>query len=411
MSTPIQEPTPGSLTGLRVIEISTSVAAPFGGQILGDLGAEVIKIERQAGDDTRKWAPPAWNGESIAFMSFNRNKKSVVLDYKTDEGKKILVDLLRDADVLVQNLRPGALAKAGFTWEYLHELNPRLIYCEMSGYGHTGPRAMQPAYDPLLQAFSGIVSMTGEDGGEPARVPVSLLDMGTGMWMAMSVLEALRRRDMTGNGCHVQNSLLQTALTWITSPLIGIAAGNPAPRRLGSGFRGVVPYGAFPTADGHIFISAGNDDIFRRLLEAIDAQDLGEREGFTSNPVRVENRNLVQDVLGERTSQFTLDELLVRLKAANVPHSPVNTVDMVYRDEQVKATGMLQPLPHPVVEDLEVVNLPVTFDGQYPPLTKCPPALGEDTVEVLAALGRSEDEIRALIADGVVRAATEQAPA
>src|SRR5690606_10346208 len=164
-------------------------------------------------------------------------------------------------------------------------------------------------------------------------------------------------------------------------------------------------------ADGHIFISAGNDDIFRRLLGAIDAQDLGEREGFTTNPERVENRKLVQDVLGERTSQFTLDELLVRLKAANVPHSPVNTVDMVYRDEQVKATGMLQPLPHPVVEDLEVVNLPVTFDGQYPPLTKCPPALGEDTVEVLAALGRSEDEIRALIADGVVRAATEQAPA
>ena len=227
-------PTPGSLTGLRVIEISTSVAAPFGGQILGDLGAEVIKVERPTGDDTRHWSPPAWNGESIAFMSFNRNKKSVVLDYKREEGRQVLVDLLRDADVLIQNLRPGALAKAGFTWEFLRELNPRLIYCEMSGYGHVGPRAQQPAYDPLLQAYSGIVSMTGEDGGEPSRVPVSLLDMGTGMWMAISVFEALRRRDQTGEGCHVQNSLLQTALTWITSPLMGAAAGNPPPRRLGS---------------------------------------------------------------------------------------------------------------------------------------------------------------------------------
>jgi crotonobetainyl-CoA:carnitine CoA-transferase CaiB-like acyl-CoA transferase len=244
--------------------------------------------------------------------------------------------------------------------------------------------------------------MTGEDGGEPSRVPVSLLDMGTGMWMAISALEALRRRDQTGVGCHVQNSLLQTALTWITSPLIGAAAGNPPPTRLGSGFRGVVPYGAFPTSDGHIFVSAGNNDIFHRLLGAIDSPDLAGREGFATNPDRVRNRRLVQDTLAERTSRFTLAALTARLAAAGVPHSPVNTVDMVYEDEQVRALGMLQALPHAHVADLEVVNLPATFDGQYVPLTKAPPALGEDTVEVLRALGRTDDEIDTLVGDGVV---------
>jgi crotonobetainyl-CoA:carnitine CoA-transferase CaiB-like acyl-CoA transferase len=410
MSTPFTMPGQGSLAGLRVIEISTSVAAPFGGQILGDLGAEVIKIERHAGDDTRKWAPPSWNGESIAFMSFNRNKKSVVIDYKDAEGKKVLEDLIAGADVLIQNLRPGALAKAGFTWEHLHALNPRLIYCEMSGYGHTGPRAMQPAYDPLLQAFSGIVSMTGDDDGAPARVPVSLLDMGTGMWMALGVFEALRRRDATGVGCHVQNSLLQTALTWITSPLIGAAAGNPPPKRLGSGFRGVVPYGAFPTADGYVFISAGNDHIWRRLLEAIDAVDLDEREGFSTNPERNLRRAEVIQALSERTSRFTLEEIVPRLIEAQVPHSPVNTVDKVYADEQVQAIGMMQALPHPAVEELEVVNLPVTFNGEYPKLTATPPELGQDTVEVLESLGRSLEQIRHLLEGNVVAQAPNEAP-
>ena len=395
--------TPGSLRGLRVVEVGTSVAAPFGTQILGDMGAEVIKVERVGtGDDTRSWNPPSWNGESIAFMSFNRNKKSLALDYKTEQGKEVLRKLLASADVLVQNLRPGALSKAGFSVEELRALNPRLIVADLSGFGHTGPRAAQPAYDPLLQAYSGIVSITGEDGGEPVRVPVSLLDMGTGMWMVISVYEALRRRDQTGVGSHLQLSLLQTALTWMTSPMIGAAAGNPAPARLGSGFRGVVPYGAFPTSDGHIFISAGNDSLWRRLLAAIGAEDLDEREGFRTNPERNQRRHEVIEALSERTSQFTLDDIVKVLEAAGVPHSPVNTVDRVINDPQVQAIGMLQPLPHPVVEDLTVLTLPVTFDGSYPELRTPPPALGDCTAEVLASLGLSPGEIRALAVDKVV---------
>jgi len=395
--------TPGSLTGLRVVEIGTSVAAPFGTQILGDMGAEVVKVERLgSGDDTRSWNPPSWKGESIAFMSFNRNKSSLALDYKTDAGREVLERLIASADVLVQNLRPGALAKAGFGVERLQELNPRLIIADLSGYGHTGPRAAQPAYDPLLQAYSGIVSITGEEGGEPVRVPVSLLDMGTGMWMVISVYEALRRRDATGVGSHIQLSLLQTALTWLTSPMIGQAAGNPPPARLGSGFRGVVPYGAFPTSDGHVFISAGNDSLWRRLLAAIGAEDLDERPGFKTNQERNQRRAEVVAALSERTSRFALDEIVALLEKAGVPHSPVNTIDRVYRDPQVEAIGMMQPLPHPVVEDLEVVNLPMTFDGAYPELRTAPPALGEGAADVLASLGLSEQEIKALAADRVI---------
>ncbi|MFY9634165.1 MAG: CoA transferase [Cellulosimicrobium cellulans] len=408
MNTPVEISGQSSLTGLRVIEIGTSVAAPFGAQILGDMGAEVVKIERHGtGDDTRNWAPPEWNGQSIAFLSFNRNKKSVVLDYKTESGRKVLEELVASADVLIQNLRPGALAKAGFGAERLRELNPKLIYCEMSGYGHTGPRAMQPAYDPLLQAYSGIVSITGDDGGAPARVPVSLLDMGTGMWMALAVYEALRRRDRSGEGCHVQLSLLQTALTWLTSPMIGQAAGNPVPQRLGSGFRGVVPYGAFPTSDGYVFISAGNNDIWLRLVKAIGAEDLHQREGFGTNPDRNRNRHAVIEALSARTSRFTLDEIVPLLASAGVPHSPVNTMDRVIKDEQVQAIGMLQPLPHPAIEDMQLVNLPMTFDGAYPALTKTPPQLGEDTAEVLASLGLAQQDIDALFADGTVAGVPE----
>ncbi|RZI84876.1 MAG: CoA transferase, partial [Microbacterium sp.] len=218
----------GSLSGVRVVEIGTSVAVPFGCQILGDFGAEVIKVERLGtGDEARMWAPLT-DGVSVTFLSLNRNKKSVVLNYKRDEGKAALEELLQSADVLIQNLRPGALAAAGFSWERLHELNPRLIYVEMTGYGHTGPRREQPAYDAMLQAYSGVVAMTGSDEGEPARVPLSMMDMGTGMWLSLGVFDALRRREQTGEGSHLQVSLLQTALSWVGTPLMSVAAGGDA---------------------------------------------------------------------------------------------------------------------------------------------------------------------------------------
>jgi crotonobetainyl-CoA:carnitine CoA-transferase CaiB-like acyl-CoA transferase len=397
---------PGSLVGLRVVELGTSVAGPTTGQILGDLGAEVIKVERiGTGDDTRGWAPPYWGSEPMAFLGLNRNKKSLALDFKNEHGAEVLERLLRSADVLVQNLRPGALATAGFGPERLREVNMRLVYCEMSGFGPVGPRASEPAYDPLLQAYSGIVSMLDTGDGPPMRVPLSILDKGTGMWAVIGILDALRRRDQTGEGSHVEVSLLQTAVSWVDQKVMGARAGNPAPRNLGSGHAGVVPYGAFPVMDGYVFISAGNQTLWLRLVDALGAPHLLERPGFGSNPERAERRAEVNEAVSAATRVFEAEDLLDQLARAGVPSAPVRPVHEVANDPQVQAVGLVTPLPHPQVPELEVVNLPVTFDGAYLPHQCPPPELGQHTAEVLAGLGFSADEVDGLLTEGVVGSA------
>ena len=400
------QPGTGSLTGLRVVEIGTSVAAPYAAQILGDFGADVVKVERLGtGDDSRSWAPPQWDGVSVTFLALNRSKRSLVVDYKTEAGKKILESLISESDVLIQNLRPGALAAAGFDAGQIRALNPRLIYCELSGFGAVGPRASDPAYDPLVQAFSGIVSITGDESSAPSRVPVSLLDMGTGMWAALAVFEALRRRDQTGSGSHVQLSLLQTALTWLTIPLMGVQSGNPVPGRQGSGLAGVVPYGAFPSSDGYVFISAGNNQTWHELLDALGAQHLKDVYEYSTNPQRVVHREAVTRDLSAATSRFTSNELVGLLSAARIPHSPVQTLDQVLGDDQVHALGQFTALQHDAITDFTTLNLPMTFDGAYPEISQAPPDLGADTYSVLTSLGHSEAEIADLLAQGVVQQA------
>jgi crotonobetainyl-CoA:carnitine CoA-transferase CaiB-like acyl-CoA transferase len=403
-------PAIGSLSGLRVIELGTSVAAPMAGQILGDLGADVVKVERVGrGDDSRSWAPPYWGEEGITFLSLNRNKKSLALDYKDPRGKQVLEDLIKAADVLVHNLRPGALAAAGFGEADLRRLNPRLINCELTGFGPVGPRAAQPGYDPLLQAYSGIVSITGEDDGPPSRVPVSLLDMGTGMWTVLAIYEGLRRRDATGLGCHIELSLLQTALTWLGIPLLSVLAGNPPPARLGSGLAGVVPYGAYPASDGYVFISAGNEVTWANLCQALDAGHLRDREGFRTIAERVRSRGAVDAEIGGITRAFDTAELLRRLGAARVPCAPVQTLAEVVKDEQVAAVGAISPLPHERIPGFSVVNLPLTFDGAHLAHRNAPPDLGADTADVLRDLGRGPAEIAELVSGGIVQL-SHQAP-
>ena len=394
--------TPGSLHGLRVIEISTSVAGPMAAMILGDLGAEVVKVERVGhGDDTRAWNPPAWNGVSTAFLGLNRSKRSVELDYKDPRGKVILEDLVRSADVLVQNLRPGALAKAGFSWERLHELNPRLVYVEMTGFGTAGPMAGEPAYDPVLQAYSGIVAMmpAGEHG--PSRVPLSILDKGTGMWAAIGALDALRRRDATGVGSLVDVSLLSTALDWVGGTIMNANAGNRR-ENLGSGFPGMVPYGAFPTSDGHIFISAGNQKLWLLLVEAMGVTELNDRPGFGSNGDRSANRAEVEAAVGAVTRRFTRDDLSALLTRAGVPNAPIRPASELPGDAQVQAIGGIRDIPHPRVPDFRTVALPIQVDGAHLPAPTAPPLLGADTRDVLAGLGYDDAAIDELVAAGVV---------
>lgn len=395
--------TKGSLAGLRVVEISTSVAGPLVGQILGDLGAEVIKVERVGtGDDTRSWAPPVWDGQSTAFLHLNRNKRSLELDYKDPRGKRVLEELIASADVLVQNLRPGALEKAGFGWERLQELQPKLVLCDMTGFGRTGPKAMEPAYDPLLQAYSGIIDMMGRGAGPPARVPLSVLDKGTAMWAAIGVLDALRQVDRTGEGVHVGVSLLETAVTWTHANVLNASAGHGKPKNLGSGHAGVVPYGAFPTEDGWAFISAGNQALWTRFCAATGAEELMTREGFATNPDRAANRPTVEAAVSEVTRRFTTADIIARLQEAGVPCSAVNSVPDMLEDEQVQALGLIEPMEHPLVENFVTVNLPITFGGDYPGHQCAPPLLGADTDDVLASIGLDATTIAELRKDGVV---------
>ena len=376
----------GSLEGIRVVDVTMSVAGPFATQILGDLGADVIKVERpEVGDDTRRWGPPFWEGEGCTFTALNRNKRSVVLDLKDDRDREDFVELVSEADVFVQNLRPGSLTKLGLGHEEMRSRNPRLVYCDMTGYGLEGPRASAPAYDPLMQAFGGLMSLNGEEGRAPARIPASILDQGTGMWTVIAVMDALRTREQTGEGAHVHTSLLNTALMWLPSQLMGYFAAEVVPQRLGSGTVGIYPYAAFPTSDNWVIIAAGNENLWQRLCGAIGREDLTRDPRFLLNPDRVAHREELFEELAATLRGESSQTWVDRLDMAGVPTTPIQSIPQVVADEQVAAIGALPEVPHPRISDFRVVNLPMQIDGEYAAVRRVPPLLGEHNDEVLGS--------------------------
>jgi crotonobetainyl-CoA:carnitine CoA-transferase CaiB-like acyl-CoA transferase len=378
---------PGSLEGVRVVDVTVSVAGPFATQILGDLGADVIKVERPpGGDDTRRWGPPFWGDDSATFQGLNRNKRSLLLDLSGGEDRDLLLELVADADVLVQNLRPGTLTKLGFGYADLRRLNPRLIYCEISGYGVTGPLKDRPAYDPLMQAFGGLMSLTGEEGRPPVRVPASILDQGSAMWAVIGILDALRRRERTGEGALVQTSLLETALMWLPPQLMGYFAAGVVPGRLGSATVGIAPYEAFPTADGWLIVAAGNDHLWRQLCRALRRDDLAEDPRFRANPDRVEHRHELHEELAATFLRQPKSRWLEALAAHGVPVTEVQSIDEVVGHEQVAAVGAIAEVPHPRLERFRVINTPVQVDGERYPVRLVPPAVGEHSQEVRAEI-------------------------
>lgn len=393
----------GSLRGIRVVDITTSVAGPFATQILGDLGADVVKVERVGeGDDTRHWGPPFWGDESPVFLGLNRNKRSLALNLKSEDGREVLRRMLAGADVLVQNLRPGALDALGFSAERLAELNPRLVNCEITGYGPDGPLRDRAAYDPLMQAYSGMMSITGEDGRPPVRIPASILDQGTAMWTVIAALDALRDREGSGRGTHVQTSLLQTALMWLPIQIGGFLASGRLPGRLGSATSGIAPYQAFPTADGHIILAAGNNSLWKRLCEAIGRAELLQDPRFVDNPTRVDNREVLAEELSRTLRTRGSAQWQEILEEAGVPASAIRTLDEVVEDEQVRALEMLQQVPHPRLPDYTMINTPFRQQGEYPGSQAVPPLLGEHTQQVLDELGYRGADIDRLAAAGVV---------
>jgi crotonobetainyl-CoA:carnitine CoA-transferase CaiB-like acyl-CoA transferase len=369
------------LSGITVVEIGHSVAAPYAGMILGELGAEVIKVENpKGGDACRGWGPPFTEGTATAFHAFNRAKRGITIDLTDPAQVATLRGLIRErADVVIHNQKYGTLDKYGLSIAALAAEKPSLVCCNIGAFGSTGPLRDRPGYDPMMQAYGGLMSLLGEDGRPPVRVTVSLIDIATAMWSVIGILAALQERGRTGRGGVVDTSLYETTLAWMSLPISAYLASGEIPKRYGSGIEQIVPYQAFATADGYIMVSAGNDNLFRRLCAAVNRPGLAEDPRFRTNKDRVINRQVLIPILSDLFATESAGVWAARLDAAGIPNGPIQTVDQVVADAQTAALGIIQQL-----NAVSLVGLPLSFDGARPPLAKLAPDLGEDNPELLA---------------------------
>jgi crotonobetainyl-CoA:carnitine CoA-transferase CaiB-like acyl-CoA transferase len=393
----------GMLRGVRVVDLTQNVAGPFCSQILGDLGAEVIKVERPgSGDDTREWLAQQVAETSATYLTLNRNKRSVAVDIDTPGGQKVVRELAKGAQVFIHSLKPGSAERRGLGHADLKAVNPDIIYTAISAYGSTGPLAELPGYDPLLQAFTGIMSVTGVEGQEPVRVGVSLIDIGTGLWSALGILAALLRKRDTGQGALIETSLMETGLSWMTIPAAGMFATGAMPRRMGSAMAITAPYELFRTKDGYVFIGAGNDRLFRAVCRGLECPELAQDPRFLTSATRQANRAALHDALVARTQTLTVAEAMERLRRAGAPCSPMNNLGAALADPQVQSVNILMPIPLEGAPEHKVIGLPLRIDGVRAVAPSPPPALGADTAQALAAAGYTEAEIEQLRALGAV---------
>jgi crotonobetainyl-CoA:carnitine CoA-transferase CaiB-like acyl-CoA transferase len=392
------------LADIRVCDLTQNLAGPYCSQILADLGATVIKIEPPGGDMARAWGPPFWGTRSALYLSANRGKRSIVLDLKSEAGLEVLRRIARDSDVFMQASRPGVAKRLGIDYPAIRELRPDVIYASVSAYGQKGPMAELPGYDPLMQAFTGLMSTTGHAGMPPTRVGGAVIDYGTGMWLAIAVLAALRRRDQTGEGSELETALLDTALGWVSYHVTGYLATGQIPGPMGTGVPAIAPYQAFPTCDGWVMIAAGNDALFRRLCDALGIPELSRDERFLTNPLRSTNQSVLIPMIEERTRTCTTAELLELTRRHAVPCSAIRDIAEVVADEQVAAAELIVAAPDPEVEDYRDVALPLRLDGSRPRGPVSPPRAGEHTLEILAELGYGDEEAGKLIDSGVAEA-------
>jgi crotonobetainyl-CoA:carnitine CoA-transferase CaiB-like acyl-CoA transferase len=387
---------PGPLAGLRVLELARILAGPWAGQILADLGADVVKVERQgAGDDTRAWGPPfvaAADGGTLGSAYFhctNRGKRSIALDFESEEGRRIVRKLAARSDILVENFKVGGLAKFGLDYESLAKINPRLIYCSVTGFGQTGPHAERAGYDLMAQGMGGFMSLTGAPDGEPTRAGVPIADIFTGVYSVVGILAALAEREKTGRGRHVDTALVDTQVGVLGNQALNYLVSGAVPERIGNAHPNIVPYQVFPVADGHVIIASGNDAQFAKLCAVLGEPELAQNPAYKTNADRVGNRAQIVAHLSKLTSRFRRADILAGLEAVKVPAGPINDLDDVFSDPQVIHRGMRLDVASEAAKGGAIpgVRTPITIDGKGMAAERPAPRLGEHTQEILREIG------------------------
>jgi len=385
------------LEGIRVLDLSRVLTGPFCSMILADLGAEVIKVEMPGtGDDTRAWGPPFLANESAYFLCLNRNKKSIVLDLKSEKERAVVLELAKKSDVFLENFSPGVTEKLGVDYEKVRKANPRIVYCSISGFGQTGPYRNRPAYDIVLQAMGGLMAITGEPDRPPIRIGVAITDIGAGMYAAIAILAALIVREKTENGQWIDISLLDGTVSWMTYMAANYFATGKIPERMGSAHPTIVPYQCFETMDRkHLILAVGNDRLWRNLCRALNLRDLAEDPRFETNPERVKNRAQLIPRLSEVFLSKTRDDMLQILMREDVPCAPVYTMDEVFSDPQVLHRGMLVEMEHPTAKKIKQIGSPMKFSETPVRIEAPPPLLGQHTEYVLRkVLGYTDEDVR-----------------
>ena len=394
----MSNPHPGPLDGIRVLDLTRVLAGPYCTMFLGDLGAEVVKVEQPGvGDDTRGWGPPFTGGESAYFLCVNRNKKSVTVDLKSKEGVALLRRLAERADVLIENFRPGTMERLGLGEKELRAINPKLIYASLSGFGADGPMSDAPGYDLIVQAWGGLMSITGPADGEPSKVGVAIIDLVAGLMLGKSIAAALFAREKLGVGQKIDTSLLEAEVACLINVGSNYLVEGNIPRRWGNAHPSIVPYQSFKTADGYLVIGVASEGIWRRFCQAIGRAEWADDSRFEKNSNRVENRSLLIGLLAEIFLSRSTDEWLKLLNSAEVPCAPVQTVDQVFKAPQVLHREMLVQVEHPTAGTVRMAGIPVKFSATPASVRLPPPLLGQHTEEVLESwLGMGSEEITEL---------------